>query len=117
MIISNGQCEHPDCPWCARIWLAWLAARMRQMQVPRRKLGETVSFAEAASTSIKPSRDETTVLGQTSESAGGFSSDATSLSSSPQPQDDSRIHEQRDCDDQSLQGFVELSDRKQPSGL
>jgi hypothetical protein len=58
MIVSNGQCEHPDCPWCARIWLAWLAARMHQMQVPRRKLGETVSFAAAAATSNIPPKEQ-----------------------------------------------------------
>lgn len=52
--IANGQCEHPDCPFCARIWLAWYAARMRQMHMTRTKKGETVSFAESAATSVIP---------------------------------------------------------------
>lgn len=42
---------HPDCPWCARAFFAWLKARMRDMARPRR--GEKTSFADAAATSIR----------------------------------------------------------------
>lgn len=55
--IDNGQCEHPDCTFCARIWFAWYAARMRQMHVqPKNKPG--ISFAEAAATSNIPPKEE-----------------------------------------------------------
>lgn len=54
---GRKQCDHPECPWCARLFFAWLKARMCQMQVPRKKKGETVSFAEAAATSNIPPRE------------------------------------------------------------
>ena len=57
LVLNNGQCEHPDCPWCARIWFRWYAARMNQMHVPRKNRGETTSFAEAAATSVKPPKE------------------------------------------------------------
>lgn len=50
MLTLLGEC-HPDCPWCAREWFRWLAARMRQMQKPAR--GERISFAEAAASSVR----------------------------------------------------------------
>jgi hypothetical protein len=50
--IDNGQCEHPDCPWCARRFLAWYKARMSQMHTHLR--GADTSFAEAAATSNIP---------------------------------------------------------------
>lgn len=53
--IDNGQCEHPDCPWCARLFLGWLRARMGQMSAHLN--GAQTSFAEAAGTSIRPPRD------------------------------------------------------------
>lgn len=56
--IDNGQCEYPDCPHCARAFLAWYKMRMAQMHVPRKKMGETVPFSDAAATSVKPSKDD-----------------------------------------------------------
>jgi hypothetical protein len=56
--IANGQCDHPDCPWCAKIFLSWLKARMAQMSMPHKKMGETVSFATAAATSNVPGKDQ-----------------------------------------------------------
>lgn len=55
--VANGQCEYPDCPWCAKIWFRWLASRMSQMGVPRRNKGETTTFAEAAAGSNVPPRN------------------------------------------------------------
>lgn len=52
--IDNGQCEHPDCPWCARRFFAWYRARMAQMHANLK--GSSTSFAEAAATSIKEER-------------------------------------------------------------
>lgn len=65
--IDNGQCEHPDCPWCAQIWLRWYIARMGQMHTARNRKEypsgyvrekETVSFAEAAATSNIPPKED-----------------------------------------------------------
>lgn len=54
---SRRQCDYPGCPFCARLFLTWLKLRMGQMAVARTKLGETVSFAEAASTSNVPDKE------------------------------------------------------------
>lgn len=51
---GRQQCDYPECPWCARLFLTWLRLRLGQMAAPRVKLGETVSFAEAAATSNIP---------------------------------------------------------------
>lgn len=56
---------HPDCPWCARSAWRWVKERLQRMarRAPGVSLsypgmsvwmGEPASFAEAASTSIKP---------------------------------------------------------------
>jgi hypothetical protein len=37
---------HPQCPWCAQRFWAWLKSRMFQMDRPMP--GESVSFNEAA---------------------------------------------------------------------
>jgi hypothetical protein len=63
---GRRQCDDERCPWCARLFFAWLKARMGQMSVPRKakvmpsgfvKPAETVSFAEAAATSNIPQRE------------------------------------------------------------
>jgi hypothetical protein len=48
----NYHCTYRNCPFCARDYWRWLKARMRQMSTPRK--GETISFADAAATSIRP---------------------------------------------------------------
>jgi len=40
------------CSHCARDFFRWWKTREAQMSVPRKKLGETTTFAEAAATSI-----------------------------------------------------------------
>lgn len=56
--IDNGQCEHLDCPWCARHFLTWYKARMAQMDVPRKKNGEKIPFSDAAATSNRPPKED-----------------------------------------------------------
>jgi len=51
-IYALGAC-HPECRFCALDWWRWLRDRENQMSVPRKKYGETISFAQAAATSIK----------------------------------------------------------------
>ncbi len=47
------RCTFLDCPFCTRDYWRWLKSRMAQMSKPR--MGETISFADAAATSVKPS--------------------------------------------------------------
>ena len=54
MVYALGPCD-PRCAFCAREFLKWLRGRMNQMSIPRR--GESISFAEAAATSIGAKRD------------------------------------------------------------
>lgn len=46
--------QHCDqrCSFCAQAFWRWVKSREAQMKVPKK--GETVSFAEAARTSVKP---------------------------------------------------------------
>lgn len=55
LLLDNGQCRHPDCPWCARSFFRWLKARMAQMAVQK---DGSLSFAEAAATSNIPPKEE-----------------------------------------------------------
>lgn len=50
MIVRALAACHPDCPWCAREWWAWLRGRMASMG----RLVDGVSFAEAAASSVRP---------------------------------------------------------------
>jgi hypothetical protein len=45
-----GLC-HPECPFCARAFWAWVKSRMVAMSRVRR--GDNQSFAEAAASSVK----------------------------------------------------------------
>lgn len=49
IVDALGQC-HPDCRFCQKEWWRWYRARMAQMHKAKR--GDTVSFAQAAATSI-----------------------------------------------------------------
>lgn len=41
------------CAVCAREFFKWYKTRMKQMEMVRTNKGETVSFAEAAATSVR----------------------------------------------------------------
>ena len=49
--------QHPECPWCARLWFQWFKARVERMArtgATRRRAAVSTSFAEAAATSVRP---------------------------------------------------------------
>lgn len=48
-----GSC-HAECPWCAKSF--WDYVKQRNAQMRQVSDGETVSFDEAASTSVRPPR-------------------------------------------------------------
>ncbi len=64
---SRKQCDYAGCPHCARNFLFWLKGRMDQMETPRNRKEypsgyvrekETISFNDAAATSIIPPKED-----------------------------------------------------------
>lgn len=57
MVVNALDVCHRDCPWCAREFLVgWFQSRVRQMDILTKKAkdrGETVTFTQAAATSVR----------------------------------------------------------------